>query len=110
MWGHHRLDVTRDVIGLYREGDLVEIAVLHVRAGRLWDVMTVSVKDAEIPDESNYNPTAENILRAQAAVEAKVEALGGRVVATGRYVPELDFISLMAEDPDGFLVEVVQRS
>lgn len=45
-----------------------------------------------------------------AAVEAKVEALGGRVVATGRYVPELDFISLMAEDPDGFLVEVVQRS
>ncbi len=44
-------DVTRDVIGLYREGDLVEIAVLHVRAGRLWDVMTVSVKDAEIPDE-----------------------------------------------------------
>lgn len=28
--------------------------------------------DAEIPEESNYNPTAENILRAQAAVEAKV--------------------------------------
>ena len=44
-----------------------------------------------------------------AAVEAKVEALGGRVVACGRYVPELDFISLMAQDPDGFLVEVVQR-
>ena len=44
-----------------------------------------------------------------AAVEAKVEALGGRVVASGRYVPELDFISLMAQDPDGFLVEVVQR-
>ncbi len=44
-----------------------------------------------------------------AAVEAKVEALGGRVVASGRYVPELDFISLMAQDPDGFLVEIVQR-
>lgn len=43
--------VTRDVIGLYREGDLVEIAVLHVRSGRLWDVMTVSVKNAEIPEE-----------------------------------------------------------
>jgi arginase family enzyme len=28
--------------------------------------------DAAIPEETNYNPTAENILRAQAAVEAKV--------------------------------------
>lgn len=43
--------VTRDVIGIYREGDLAEFAVLHVRAGRLWDVSTVSVKNAEIPDE-----------------------------------------------------------
>ena len=45
-----------------------------------------------------------------AAVEAKVEALGGRLLASCRYVPELDFISMMAKDPDGFLVEVVQRS
>jgi excinuclease ABC subunit C len=43
--------VTRDVIGIYREGELAEIAVLNVRAGRLWDVVTVSVKNAEIPDE-----------------------------------------------------------
>ena len=32
----------------------------------------VDFGDAEIPAESNFNPSAENILRAQAAVEAKV--------------------------------------
>jgi agmatinase len=34
----------------------------------------VDFGDAEIPAEANYHPTAENILRAQAAVEAKVNA------------------------------------
>jgi arginase family enzyme len=34
----------------------------------------VDFGDAEIPDDANYHPTAENILRAQAAVEAKVNA------------------------------------
>jgi excinuclease ABC subunit C len=41
----------RDVLGLYREGDLVEIALLHVRAGKLADVATSSLKNTEIPDE-----------------------------------------------------------
>jgi excinuclease ABC subunit C len=44
-------DVDRDVIGLYREGDLVEIALLYVRAGKLADVARFSLKQAEIPDE-----------------------------------------------------------
>ncbi len=44
-------DVDRDVLGLYREGDLVELAVLHVRAGKLADVATLSLKGTEIPDE-----------------------------------------------------------
>jgi excinuclease ABC subunit C len=44
-------DVDRDVVGFYREGDLVEIALLHVRAGRLADVGTYSIRQAEIPDE-----------------------------------------------------------
>ena len=43
--------IDRDVIGLYREGDLVEIALLHVRAGKLADVATFSLKNTEIPDE-----------------------------------------------------------
>jgi excinuclease ABC subunit C len=44
-------DVDRDVLGFYREGELVEIALLFVRAGKLADVSTYSVKQAEIPDE-----------------------------------------------------------
>ena len=43
--------IDRDVVGLYREGDLAEIALLHVRGGKLQDVGTYSVKGAEIPDE-----------------------------------------------------------
>ncbi|HEX4512178.1 MAG TPA: excinuclease ABC subunit UvrC [Polyangiaceae bacterium] len=41
----------RDVIGFYREADLAEIALLSIREGRLADVMTFSLKNAEIPDE-----------------------------------------------------------
>ncbi|MGA3122887.1 MAG: excinuclease ABC subunit UvrC [Polyangiaceae bacterium] len=44
-------DVDRDVVGFYREGELVEIALLHVRAGKLADVGTYSIKQAEIPDD-----------------------------------------------------------
>ncbi len=44
-------DVDRDVLGLYREGDLVEMALLYVRSGKLSDVATFSMKQAEIPDE-----------------------------------------------------------
>lgn len=44
-------DVDRDVIGFYREGELVELALLHVRAGKLTDVGTYSIKQTEIPDD-----------------------------------------------------------
>lgn len=44
-------DVDRDVLGIHREGDLVELALLHVRHGRLADVDTFSIKSAELPDE-----------------------------------------------------------
>jgi excinuclease ABC subunit C len=41
----------RDVVGIYREADLVEIALLYVRGGKVADVATFSTKQAEIPDE-----------------------------------------------------------
>lgn len=44
-------DVDRDVLGIHREGDLVELALLHVRRGKLADVSTFSIKSAEVPDE-----------------------------------------------------------
>jgi excinuclease ABC subunit C len=43
--------IDRDVLGLHREGDLVELALLHIRRGKLADVGTYSIKSAEIPDE-----------------------------------------------------------
>ncbi|HEY2512453.1 MAG TPA: excinuclease ABC subunit UvrC [Polyangiaceae bacterium] len=44
-------DVDRDVLGIYREGELVELALLYVRAGKLADVATLSIKGTEVPDE-----------------------------------------------------------
>lgn len=44
-------DRDRDVLGIHREGELVELALLHVRGGRLADVATYSLKGAEIPDD-----------------------------------------------------------
>ncbi len=41
----------RDVLGLYRDGDLVELALLYIRGGKLADVDSFSIKHAEIPDE-----------------------------------------------------------
>ena len=44
-------EIDRDVLGLHREGDLVELALLHVRRGKLADVSTFSIKNADLPDE-----------------------------------------------------------
>lgn len=41
----------RDALGLFRDGALVEIARLRVRAGRLADVSTFSLGPTELPDE-----------------------------------------------------------
>jgi excinuclease ABC subunit C len=43
--------VDRDVIGLYREGDVAELSLLYVRAGKLADMATFPIRGAEIPDE-----------------------------------------------------------
>jgi excinuclease ABC subunit C len=60
-------DIDRDVLGLHREGDLVELALLHIRRGKLADVATFSIKNAEVPDEEvvaaflaqHYGPSVE---------------------------------------------------
>src|SRR5262249_882986 len=44
-------DVDQDVIGLYREGSLVEILVLEVRTGRVTDTVSFSFRGVEVPDE-----------------------------------------------------------
>lgn len=40
----------QDVVGLYRQGDIVEIAVLYLRAGRMVQVATFSQARMELPD------------------------------------------------------------
>ncbi len=44
-------DVDQDVIGLYREGSVVEIVLLQVRAGRVTDTLSFSLRNMELPDE-----------------------------------------------------------
>jgi excinuclease ABC subunit C len=73
----------RDVLGLHREGDLAEIALLHVRGGKLQDVATYSVKGAEIPDEElisaflsqHYGDASDADVGARAASEILVPVL-----------------------------------
>ncbi len=44
-------DEDQDVLGLYREGDLVELSVMLVRAGRVIDVASFSNRRVEVPDD-----------------------------------------------------------
>nr|HMR10652.1 excinuclease ABC subunit UvrC [Polyangiaceae bacterium] len=44
-------DRDQDVLGLYREGDLVELSLLSVRAGRVVDAASISHKRVELPDD-----------------------------------------------------------
>ncbi len=44
-------DCDQDVVGLYRQGDLVELAVMVVRAGRVVDMASFSNRHVEIPED-----------------------------------------------------------
>jgi excinuclease ABC subunit C len=43
-------DKDQDIVGLYREGDLVELAVLYVRSGRVIEAASFSQPRVEVPD------------------------------------------------------------
>jgi excinuclease ABC subunit C len=44
-------DTDQDVIGLYREGSVVELVVLSVRSGHLTDTSSYSLRNIALPDE-----------------------------------------------------------
>ena len=44
-------DCDQDVLGMYREGDLVELVLLVVRSGRVVDTATFSNRRVEVPDD-----------------------------------------------------------
>jgi len=44
-------DSDQDVLGLYREADLIELSVMVVRSGRVIDVASFSNRNVEVPDD-----------------------------------------------------------
>lgn len=44
-------DVCQDVLGLYREGDLVELSVVYVRLGRVIEIFNISHARTSLPDD-----------------------------------------------------------
>jgi excinuclease ABC subunit C len=44
-------DVDQDVVGLYREGSLVEVLVLLIRGGHMKDTLSFSLRNVELPDD-----------------------------------------------------------
>lgn len=44
-------DVDQDIVGLYREGSLVELELLIARSGHVKDTISFSLKGVEVPDE-----------------------------------------------------------
>ncbi|WP_437295199.1 excinuclease ABC subunit UvrC [Sorangium sp. So ce426] len=44
-------DVDQDVVGIYREGTLVEVEVILVRRGRVTDTLSFSLRNMELPDD-----------------------------------------------------------
>jgi len=44
-------DVDQDVVGMYREGSIVEIELIKVRRGRVADTASFSLRGVELPDE-----------------------------------------------------------
>jgi len=44
-------DVDQDVVGLYREGSIVEVELIKVRSGRVADTASFSLRNVELPDE-----------------------------------------------------------
>jgi excinuclease ABC subunit C len=44
-------DVNQDILGLYREGDLVELSVVYVRQGRVVEIFNISHARTTLPDD-----------------------------------------------------------
>ena len=44
-------DADQDVVGIYREGSLLEILVILARGGHVMDTLSFSLRGVELPDE-----------------------------------------------------------
>jgi excinuclease ABC subunit C len=74
-------DKDQDVVGLYREGDLVELAVLYVRSGRVIEAASFSQPRVEVPDRE--------VIASYLRDHYGDEALGVLMIPDEVIVPEL---------------------
>ena len=80
-------DKDQDVLGLYREGELVELSVLYVRAGRVVDTGSFSAGKAEAGDDE--------------VVAAFLRQHYGEGGAGAGFVPDEVIVPLLPEVSDG---------
>lgn len=99
-------DVDRDVLGIHREGDLVELALLHVRRGKLADVATFSVKNAEVPDEE----VVAAFLAQHYGPSLPKEASDGGVSTGAAPSSPVDDADVMMPIPDEVIVPIVPEA
>ncbi|MFO0740850.1 MAG: excinuclease ABC subunit UvrC [Labilithrix sp.] len=110
-------NIDRDVLGIHREGDLVELALLHVRHGKLADVGTYSLKNAEIPDEEIVAGfLAEHYASATYADEGNLGSIDAktRKARASRRMPDAESAAPMADIalpiPDEIIVPVMPEA
>ncbi len=99
--------VDRDVVGLYREGDLAELALVCIRGGRVADVATYSLKHAELPDDELVGGFLTGHYAASEAegADAQASPLAGAAILP----PEI-VVPVMPEGADGFAEWVSDRA
>ena len=80
-------DVDQDVIGLHRDADLCELAVVFVRRGRVVDTVTVLMRKVELPDDE--------------VIGAFVAQYYGEEGPAGQTIPDEVIVPVMPESATG---------
>lgn len=88
-------DVDQDIVGLYREGSVVELELVQVRAGRVRDTLSFSLHKVEIPDEE-----------ALAGFIAQYYGADGQ----GAEVPDEILVSVLPDGADGVAEWLADRA
>ncbi|MCU0692421.1 MAG: excinuclease ABC subunit UvrC [Polyangiaceae bacterium] len=80
-------DIDQDVMGLHRDGDLCELALLFVRGGRVVDTTSFPMRKVEVPDEE--------------VIGAFIAHFYGETGAAAHAIPDEVVVPSMPESPRG---------